>query len=181
MALPAGHRLRAAIGDLDSLADPSALEAAGVAVHRVAEQDTTDLEKCLYSVTAPLYLGVGVLGGRIDHELAALNAVAKNPGKRVVLLGREDVCLRWPGKGMALDLAAGERVSLFPMGAARGLASEGLRWPVTDLDFAPGGRVGTSNIATGGPVRLEFAGGPVLMILPERRFEAVAAALGPGA
>ena len=57
------------------------MRAAGAAVHAVGEQETTDLEKCLYSVEAPLFLGVGFLGGRVDHQLAAMNALVKYAGR----------------------------------------------------------------------------------------------------
>lgn len=85
--LPPGAMLRAVIGDLDSLRDPAALRDQSVAVHAVAEQDSTDLEKCLYCIDTPLFIGVGFLGGRVDHTLAALNALVKNPDKAVVLIG----------------------------------------------------------------------------------------------
>ena len=87
MPLPAGRAFRAVIGDMDSLRGSGRLRAAGVAIFEVGEQDTTDLEKCLYSVEAPLYIGLGFLGGRIDHHLAAMNALVKYPGKPVVLIG----------------------------------------------------------------------------------------------
>lgn len=165
-ALGVAEGLRAVIGDMDSLTQGAALAARGVALRPIAEQDTTDLEKCLYSIEAPLYLGVGFLGGRVDHELAALNAVAKNPGKPLILLGAEDICLRVPEAGLELALAPGTRVSFFPMGPSRGAGSSGLRWPVKGLDFAPGGRIGTSNIADGGEIAARFEGGPMLAILP---------------
>ena len=63
-------------------ATPSGCARAGVPMHAIAEQDTTDLEKCLYSVEAPLFIGLGFLGGRIDHHLAAMNALVKYPGRR---------------------------------------------------------------------------------------------------
>ena len=87
MPLPGGARFRAVIGDLDSLRDIAALERAGVPVHRLEEQETTDLEKCLYSVEAPLFVGLGFLGGRIDHHLAAMNALVKFARVPVVLVG----------------------------------------------------------------------------------------------
>ena len=43
LALPRGRRFRAVIGDMDSLRDPAALADAGVALHPIAEQDSTDL------------------------------------------------------------------------------------------------------------------------------------------
>jgi thiamine pyrophosphokinase len=164
LALPEGQRFRAVIGDMDSLADPAALRAAGAVLHPIMEQESTDLEKCLRSVEAPLIIGLGFLGGRIDHHLAAMNALVKFPQKPVVLVGGDDLCFLCPPE-LELDLVPGTRVSLFPMGPVRGV-SEGLRWPVEGLAFSPEGRIGTSNLALG-PVRLSFDAARMLVILPE--------------
>ncbi len=169
-ALPGGQAFRAVIGDMDSLRGAGRLRAAGVPIHEVEEQDSTDLEKCLYSVEAPLFIGLGFLGGRIDHHLAAMNALVKNAGRPVVLLGGEDLCFLCPPR-FEIAMAAGTRVSLFPMGPVTGL-SEGLRWPIDGLAFRPDARIGTSNIALGGRMRLEFDAPRMLVILP-------AALLGP--
>ncbi len=172
-ALPPDVEFRMVIGDMDSLSDPAALRARGVALHELPEQMSTDLEKCLYSVEAPLILGVGFLGGRLDHHLAAMNALVKYPGRRVVLIGREDLCFLCPPV-FELEMAAGERVSLFPMGPVAGVLGEGPRWPVGGLRFAPDGRIGTSNIALGGPLRLGFDAPRMLVILPADRLSDVA-------
>jgi thiamine pyrophosphokinase len=177
VVLPEGREFGAVIGDLDSVAGEAALRARGVPVHRIVEQDSTDLEKCLRAVAAPLFLGVGFLGGRIDHQLAALGALVANPDKTVVLIGARDIVFRCP-ELLSLDLPEGTRVSLFPMGETRGVVSDGLRWPVTGLDFAPAGRIGTSNVALGGPVRVGFDTGRMLVILPARQLRAAATALG---
>ena len=158
-------RFRAVIGDMDSLADPERLRAAGVPLHPIAEQDTTDLEKCLYSVAAPLFIGLGFLGGRIDHHLAAMNALVKFADRPVVLVGGDDLCFLCPPE-LAIDLAAGTRVSLFPMGPVRGRSRKGCAGRSTGLAFDPIGRIGTSNAATGGPVRLGFDAPRMLVILP---------------
>ncbi|MFO1142940.1 MAG: thiamine diphosphokinase [Amaricoccus sp.] len=173
--LPEGFRFRAVIGDMDSLRDPAALERAGVPVHRLAEQDSTDLEKCLYSVEAPLFVGLGFLGGRLDHHLAAVNALAKNPGRAVVLMGGGEICFLCPRR-FAIDLPAGTPVSFFPMAPVRGIASRGLRWPIDGIAFAPDGRVGTSNVAAG-PLEVEFGGDGMLMILPGAALAEAAAQL----
>ena len=65
---------------------------------------------------------------------------------------------------LALDLAPGTRVSLFPMAPMR-VASTGLRWPTDGIDFTPVGPVGTSNEATG-PVVLKADGAGMLVIVP---------------
>jgi thiamine pyrophosphokinase len=180
MALPAGHVLRMVIGDMDSVRDPEGLRARGVPLHRIAEQDSTDLEKCLRAVAAPLFVGLGFLGGRLDHELAAVNAVVRYPDPPVILLGAADLCFRCP-ETLAIDLPVGTRLSLFPMAPLTGTVSEGLRWSVKGLDMAPEARIGTSNVTTGERVRLGFEPARMLVILPAEHLPQVAAALrGPG-
>lgn len=181
VSLPPGVMLRAVIGDMDSVPDPEALRAAGTPVHHLPEQETTDLEKCLYSVEAPFLVGVGFLGGRIDHELAALHALVRHPARRVALLGESDVCLLCPPL-LALDLPEGTRVSLFPLAPAVGRVSEGLAWTVEGLAMSPGGQIGTSNRALGGPLRVGFDAPAVIAILPAAfAFAAIdALAAGPG-
>lgn len=177
--LPGGKVFRAVIGDLDSL-EPrvaAAVRAEGVPVHRVAEQNTTDLEKCLYSVEAPLVIGVGFLGGRLDHELAALSALLRFAGRPVILLGRGELCFALPPT-LDLDLPAGTRVSIFPLAPVTGRAASGLRWGTTGLTLAPGARIGTSNEAMGGPVHLAFDRPGALMILPADCLLPVVAHLG---
>ena len=94
----------------------------------------------------------------------------------MILLGAEDLVIACP-QTLTLDLAPGARVSFFPLAPVTGLVSEGLRWPVAGLAFAPGGRIGTSNVATGGRMRAGFDGPGMLAILPLDQLEAVAAAL----
>ena len=101
LALPGGRAFEAVIGDMDLLKDPAAARAAGTALYAVREQDSTDLEKCLYSVEAPLFIGLGFLGGRIDHHLAAMSALVKFPGKPVVLIGGDGPVLPLPARARA--------------------------------------------------------------------------------
>ena len=144
----------AVIGDLDSLQDRAGWAARSLVVH-LEEQETTDLEKCLYGTEAPFYLGIGFTGRRFDHTLAALHALLRWPGKRVVLIGAEDAIFLPPARWRA-QLAAGARVSFFPLQPVTGVASEGLEWPVAGIGFAPGQRIGTSNRATGAGVEAVF-------------------------
>ncbi len=163
LALAAGHVPDAVIGDMDSLsAETIAALPTGV-LHRVAEQDTTDFEKALRHIQAPLILALGFTGGRLDHELAVFNAIVRHRGAPVILIGDADIIFRAPRR-MALDLPLDSRLSLFPMGQLSG-RSRGLAWPIEGIDFAPDGRIGTSNRVTG-PVDLQFDGDQMLIILP---------------
>jgi thiamine pyrophosphokinase len=156
----------AVIGDMDS-ADPDALSRYGIPVHQIRDQDTTDLEKCLSRISAPLILGAGFIGGRLDHELAAMNAAVKYAARPFVLIGPRDVCFHCPRR-THLDLVQGTRVSMFPMSRVRGVLSEGLKWSVEGLEMQPDCRIGTSNEALGGPVRFGFDRPGTLVILPRR-------------
>ncbi len=165
------------IGDLDSIDSETLASLPDEARLHVAEQQSTDFEKCLMRIRAPLILGVGFLGRRLDHQLAAFNALVRHPEVPCILIGSEDVIFHAPPR-LDLDLPAGMRVSLFPMAPVRG-RSEGLDWPIGGIAFAPGGRIGTSNRAGGGPVRLEFEGPGMLVMLPRRALDRAAAALRP--
>jgi len=173
-ALAAGLMPDAVIGDFDSISDAARAAIPAARLRRVAEQDSTDFEKCLRAVDAPLFLGAGFLGPRIDHTLAALNTLVRYPRRRCVLLGSRDVCFLCP-PALELDLPTGMRFSLFPLGPVAG-ASEGLRWPISGIDFAPGGLIGTSNVVTGS-VRVTMDRPAMAVLLPEDAFETVLGAL----
>lgn len=174
VALAAGLSPMMVIGDFDSISDAARRAIPADRLHHVPEQDSTDFEKCLRAVAAPLILGLGFMGARFDHALSAMNTLARHPHRRCILVGEEDICFLCPPR-LALDLPAGMRLSLFPMTAVRG-ESEGLRWPIAGIDFAPGGRIGTSNEVSG-PVRLRMGEGAMVVILPEAALEVAAGAL----
>ena len=163
----------AIIGDMDSLA-PAARAAFADRLYHIPEQETTDFEKCLTRIEAPLVIGVGFLGGRMDHSLASLNVLARHRDRAVILLNEADVCCVVPEAGLRLSLPAGMRLSLLPLGAAR-LWTEGLRWDVDGADMAPDGFISISN-EVAGEVRVR-AEGPVLFAVPLEGFDAVVSAV----
>lgn len=172
-ALALGVRPDAVIGDMDSLS-PVARAALAHAVHAVAEQDSTDFEKCLLRIAAPLVVAVGFAGARLDHALAVFNALVRHPHRRCVVLAEREVIALAPPR-IVLDLSPGTRVSLFPMCGVTG-RSTGLHWPIDGIGFAPGGVIGTSNIAEG-PVVLAFDGPGMLLMVPRRCTGALLAGL----
>ncbi len=165
---------RAVIGDFDSLSDDARRRLPPGCLHPFAEQDSTDFDKCLRNIAAPLVIGIGFSGDRLDHQLAAYNTLVRHPGRRCLLLGSEELVFLAP-PSLALALAPGTAVSLFPLGAVEGV-SDGLEWPIAGLNFAPDGRVGTSNIATG-TVQLSLTAPKMLVILPQETLEIAVRAL----
>lgn len=173
-ALAAGLTPEAVIGDFDSITDAARTALPAQVLHHVAEQDSTDFEKCLSRIETPLIVGAGFIGARVDHQLAACTALVHFAARRCILLGEDDAMFLAP-PDLALDLGLGRRFSLFPMGAVRG-RSDGLKWPIDGLDLAPDGRIGTSNQTTG-PVRLRAEAPRLLVIVPRDAAPAAARAL----
>lgn len=171
-ALAAGLVPELVIGDLDSISPPARAQLAA-RLHPVAEQDSTDFEKCLQRIVASHVIAVGFSGRRLDHTLAALSVIARRPGQRILMLTEAETVFLAPPH-LSLDLAPGLPVSLFPMGPVTG-RSTGLVWPIEGLRFAPDARVGTSNAAEG-PITLDTQG-PLLVMVPKPCLPEVLAAL----
>ncbi|MDX2483697.1 MAG: thiamine diphosphokinase [Pseudodonghicola sp.] len=177
-ALAAGYMPEAVFGDFDSLARVDLDRIPSDRLFPIREQMSTDFDKTLRSISAPVMLAVGFLGARVDHQLAAFNVLVRYPEQRCILVGASEVVFHAPSS-LTLDLAPGAVVSLFPMRAVTG-RSHGLDWPIDGLEMSPDGRIGTSNRATTGAVRIETDGPGLLVIVPRDALAAVTRALTPG-
>lgn len=178
-ALACGVCPDAVIGDLDSVSGAARAAIPADRIHHIAEQDSTDFDKALRSVKAPLVIGVGFTGQRIDHLLSAMNVLVRHATRPCVLLGDRDVIAACP-PSLDLDLPVGSRVSLFPLASVQG-RSEGLHWPIDGLTLSPGGTVSTSNRSSAPLVRLRFDAPGMLIILPRQALDAlVVARTSPG-
>ena len=172
--LECDHDPLAVIGDMDSLPGDLQARIPENRIHHIAEQDSTDFEKCLSRITAPLIVGVGFLGGRIDHQMAVQSVLSRYAHHRCLLIGMYDAMCVVPPQ-FALDLPVGTRVSLFPMAPTK-IASQGLQWPTEGLQFSPSGQIGTSNRSTGKLI-LAPQNSAMLIILPRKFAPQIAEAL----
>lgn len=174
----AGLVPEAIIGDFDSISDPDSW-LGRTRLIRISEQETTDFEKVLYSVSAPVTIALGMTGKRFDHTLAALDAVARYATDRIIILVDEaDVAMALTGS-FSFEVDAGDRVSVHPLKAIKFRRSIGLKYPLDGLRLAPGERTGTSNEAELGPFRIEpepRAKAPWLLIVDRKYLFALAAA-----
>lgn len=174
LARVAGVTPAAVIGDFDSFPPELADAFPADRLHRIEEQNSTDFEKALTRIDAPLVIGVGLMGGRIDHQLGALHVLMAFPDRAVVLLAPEELIFLAPPR-IDLPTEPGDVVSLFPLAPATA-RSRGLRWPLDGLGFAPGVQSGTSNQATG-PISVVPSDPAMVMIVPRRLLRPVAVAL----
>ncbi|WP_420584353.1 thiamine diphosphokinase [Ruegeria sp.] len=168
--LESGRMPDAVIGDFDSLSASCRAQIPADRLFPIREQDSTDFDKALRSINAPLVLGVGFLGGRLDHQLAVLNGLVRHPDRPCLLLGETEVVFLAPPR-ISLSITPGDIVSLFPMQRVMG-RSKGLEWPIDDLVLEPDGRVGTSNRALS-DVELTVDGPGLLVMVPRNALDQV--------
>lgn len=173
-ALERGLLPQAVIGDLDSLGAQSRHSLPADRLHQIAEQETTDFDKCLREIASPLILGLGFMGGRLDHHLSALSGLLAAQHQRCILLGAVDLCFLAPPQ-IELDLPLDSRLSLMPLAKATA-AADGLEWPLAGAPFEPGGRTGASN-RVAGRVNLRVDRPAMLVILPKESLPEAQSAL----
>lgn len=159
----------AVLGDMDSI---KAAVPGGVTRLPLEEQDSTDLEKALRIVDAPLAIGIGFLGGRLDHTLASMHALVGASDRPAILLGGEDVVFAAPPEWRA-EVPEGTRISFYPVRRVPALGSKGLRWPVDGLLMEGGRQIGVSNAAVSTRIAAWFAEPGAVTILPRACLGAV--------
>jgi thiamine pyrophosphokinase len=174
-ALQAGAMPERVVGDLDSISAAARAAVGEARLMHLPGQDDTDFDKALSVVEAPFLLALGFTGARLDHTLAGMSTLIRNPDTRVVLDAGIDLCFLAPPE-LRLSLAPGTRISLYPMRPV-GCESAGLVWPTAGLRLAPGGRIGTSNAVAGGKVVLRPEAPALLVMTPAAGLEAVLAGL----
>lgn len=163
-AIKLGHTPALVTGDLDSLGAEARAHLGEGRILCTPDQDSTDLDKALEVLPDALLLCLGVSGARLDHTLATLSTLVRNPSRRIVVIAEDDIVFLAP-RQMRMELAPGSRLSLFPVVPLRA-ESRGLEWPLDGLDLSPDGRIGNSNRVTG-PVSLSVSD-PGLVVLLER-------------
>lgn len=176
-AIDAGRAPEVVLGDMDSI-DRHIKLPPQTRLVELTGQDDTDFEKAVSRVRAPLIIGLGFLGGRFDHTLAVMHALACiDHTHPILLIGDSDVVLRVKGDfSAALD--PGMRFSIWPLGQQHFATSDGLRWPLTDLAMAPGKLIGTSNEVIDSQVSISAGTGDgYAVITPLAAFDALLTAV----
>jgi thiamine pyrophosphokinase len=166
----AGLKPEVIIGDFDSLSDPLGW-LGKTRLIQIPEQETTDFEKSLYSTRAPVTVALGMTGGRFDHTLAAIDALARYAKRRrVILVDEYDIALGLTD-AIIFEVDRGDRVSVHPLAPVTFWRSAGLEYPLDAVKLAPGVRTGTSNRAIEGKFEIypeEGIHAPYLLILDRK-------------
>ncbi len=173
-ALSWGWMPHVVIGDFDSLParERARLEAVGCRFLQVpAEKDETDLELAVRLAAkegAQELLIFGALGGRPDHYLAnvMLLALATQLGIPARILdGLQEIRLITGGEDANFSGAVNDTLSLIPLGGdARGIATEGLGYPLRGETLYFGLARGISNVFTAPRARVKLEEGTLLAV-----------------
>ncbi len=170
-----GLHVDCVVGDMDS-ADPAAVDAAeraGATIERhPAEKDATDLELALLAAQrrgVTHVVIVGGAGGRLDHFLANVALLASPRFADLRLEVRVDdarvVVVRGGEPSVQIDGSPGDLVTLLPAGgAARGVATKGLQYPLHGEDLPLGTTRGVSNVIVDGPASVGLDDGVLLVV-----------------
>jgi thiamine pyrophosphokinase len=164
------------VGDLDSVdpAQQAAAEATGTRVDRhPVDKDATDLELALAAAVAAgvrRITVVGGAGGRADHALANWLVLASHDQAGCTVRAwstsaRTEVVR--PGRPAQLAAPVGSLLSLVPVhGAAIGVTTSGLRFPLDGETLLPGSSRGVSNRFTAPRATVELTDGVLLAVRP---------------
>lgn len=164
-ALRHGAYLTHVIGDMDSLGDE---RFDGVKYCTVNEQDSSDFDKALNRFDAPKIFAFGFLGGRVDHSLSAIQALARYPHHMLYLIGDDDVSFLWR-REYADALPQGARISFFALGTTTITKAQGFRYSMTGLTLDAASNMSLSN-EIWGRVALETRGAPLIATIERGAF-----------
>ena len=176
LALQLGLHVDVAVGDFDSVTaaglDRAIADGARIVRHPEAK-DHTDLELALAEAVllgAARIVVIGGGGGRLDHLFAGALLLASPRYVDVAIsahLGTARVHVIRPAHPCFVDGTPGELLTLLPVGgAARGVLTDGLAYPLHGEDLDAGTTRGVSNVLTGTTAQISLTDGTLLCVLP---------------
>ncbi|MBP9211613.1 MAG: thiamine diphosphokinase [Bacteroidetes bacterium] len=167
-ARPYGITPDVIIGDLDSITQRTRQYFATVPIVHNPDQYNTDLEKALDHL---LELGVtsatviGATGERSDHTMSNFSILLKYH-KRIALQFLDERCtVEVVRRSARFRTAAGQQISLVPMGRCSGITTSGLKYPLKNEALELGVREGLSNEATGSTAGVSVKKGALLLFI----------------
>jgi thiamine pyrophosphokinase len=154
------------IGDLDSITAGTLNKFKHVPTRRIAEQNSTDLEKAIRWLIRKNFKDIvvlGALGKRFDHSIGNLSALVKFSRVTQLTFVDNRAELTFVGRSCTFAAPPGTIVSLIPIKPCEGITTTGLKWELKNETLALGFRGGTSNIVNSSPVRIRVRRGDLVL------------------
>ncbi len=165
-----GLHVHLLVGDLDSVSESALVASDRVARHPV-DKDATDLELAFAEAVRLEPERILVLGGssgRLDHLFGSLLLLAAEKYARVTVDAQFGEAAVHVVRGERLLVGRpGDVISLSAVhGAAHGVSTEGLVYPLVGETLEPGSSRGISNLFEGTRARISVASGVLLAVRP---------------
>ncbi|MBI4429834.1 MAG: thiamine diphosphokinase [Ignavibacteriales bacterium] len=154
------------IGDLDSIQAGTLKRFSRVPARRIADQNSTDVEKALSWAVRKGFqeiMVVGAAGHRLDHAIGNLSALAKFSRKAKITFIDDESELVGVGHSYEFDADPGTIVSLIPLSLCEGIVTKGLKWELRNESLKLGVRESTSNVVKSSPVSIMVRRGDLLL------------------
>jgi thiamine pyrophosphokinase len=153
------------IGDLDSIEKETLDVFRKIEVKKLKDQNSTDLEKALTAVVkkgCKEIIVLGATGGRLDHAIGNLSALAKFSGKATITFIDHMGIFIAVNHSIELNLPIGTIISLLPLSRCSGIVTSGLKWNLKNESLEFGVRESTSNINVSSPVTIKVKKGRLI-------------------
>jgi thiamine pyrophosphokinase len=154
------------IGDLDSIKKETLAFFKKVDVRELKDQNSTDLEKALTAALQKRYKEIVVLGatgGRLDHAIGNLSALAKfSPKARITFVDDTGKFFSVNHSG-EFNSPVGTIISLLPLSRCSGIVTKGLKWNLKNESLELGIRESTSNVSISSPVNIKVKKGSLIV------------------
>jgi thiamine pyrophosphokinase len=112
----------------------------------------------------------GVLGGRLDHQLAALGACAGASDRLLQVVFDEDTVVWIGGTGSVIEvgryLELGQTFSTIALGSPAVVSETGVEWELCDARLGPLDPRGISNVVRSANARVATGEGAIALIVP---------------
>ncbi|MDO5655281.1 MAG: thiamine diphosphokinase [Flavobacteriaceae bacterium] len=154
------------IGDFDSVIEEDISPFVEVIV--IPDQDFTDFHKCLEVIEEHGYHEVDVYGStglENDHFLGNLSTALEFKNRLEITFYDDYSVFFFTENHIELEGVKNHIVSLMPFSKATKVNSEGLKWPLKDLDLKLGKRTGSRNLAIEDKVSIQYEKGELLVFV----------------
>jgi thiamine pyrophosphokinase len=153
------------IGDLDSIKEETLAVFSKVTVKKLKSQNSTDLEKALTAAIRKKYneiVVLGATGGRLDHAIGNLSALAKFSAKAHITFIDNSGKYFSVNHSVEFNLPKGTIISLLPLSRCSGIVTKGLKWNLKNEYLEFGVRESTSNVIVSSPVNIKVKKGRLI-------------------
>jgi thiamine pyrophosphokinase len=153
------------IGDFDSVRKETLRVFSKVEMQKLKDQNSTDLEKALTAAIRKKCTEIVVLGatgGRLDHAIGNLSALAKFSCKTTIKF-IDDIGEFIPvGHKLEIILPVGTSISLLPLSRCSVIVTTGLKWNLNNESLQLGVRESTSNSVVSSHVNIKVRSGDLI-------------------